>query len=288
MTGKVSYIAVDGGGTRCRLAVCNGGTVTKVATGPTNMFSDFDGGMRQILFGLDLLGIEAGLSMEQLFELPAYLGLAGVIDTETADAVAVRLPFPKVVVEEDRAAALTGALGQRDGFVAHCGTGSLFGAQQGAQRRYSGGHGLVLGDEASAAWVGRSALSCCLAVADGLLASSDLIEIITGQLGAASEIVQFAATAGPAEFGSFAPRVTLLAEAGDRNAQRILGHGADYLVETLQGMGWQPPAPICLTGGMGAHYGSYLPAEMQSCLIEPSGDPLDGAMSLARDLATQT
>ena len=79
--------------------------------------------------------------------------------------------------------------------------------------------------------------------------------------------------------------VTEFALQGDRMARDIMQTGADEIARALPHLGWGPGRTICLTGGIGPHYVDYLPGDMQDCVSGPVGEPLDGALSLARDLA---
>lgn len=281
-------LAVDGGGTRCRLALAEGAAVTSVETGSANVSTDFDGGVREIRDGLTRLAARTGRAADDLARLPAFVGLAGVTGTAIADRLRAALPFTRVRILDDRPAALRGALGDADGVIAHCGTGSFYGARAGGQMRFAGGWGPVLGDEASAQWIGRLALGVTLETVDGRLPASPLSQRLLADLGDAPGIVRFAGQARPTDFGALAPLVTDHAAQGDRLARRVMQAGADEIARALPDIGWTPDQPICLTGGIGPQYAPYLPAAMQAVLTRPAGEPLSGAIALARDLARET
>lgn len=275
-------LAVDGGGTRCRLAACNGDSVHRIEVGAANVSTDFDAACGELLRGLDELAAASGHSLTDLSRAPAYLGLAGITGDAIASKLAASLPFDHVRIEDDRAASLRGALGARDGFVAHCGTGSFLAAQQSGCRSFVGGWGPVLGDQASAQWVGRRALSDTLDSVDAVTGPSDMAANLLAQFGGAADIVRAAASMTPTDFGAIAPVVTQHAEQGDALAATIMRDGAGYLADRMTRMGWVQGLPVCLTGGIGPHYAPYLPADMQADLAEPAGDPLTGAIALAR------
>ncbi|WP_421704135.1 BadF/BadG/BcrA/BcrD ATPase family protein [Aliiroseovarius sp.] len=289
MTNAKTYpiIAVDGGGTRCRIALKRGQDTTVVETGSANVTSNFDGAVAEIEAGLNALAEHSAMSLPRLTAIPAYVGLAGVTGPAIAERLTQALPFDRVVVEDDRPAALRGALGAQDGFVAHCGTGSFIAAQIDGQRRIVGGWGPVLGDPASAQWVGRHALSYTLDAADGLAPNTGMAQHFLSTLGGTAGVVAFAASARPADFGALAPVVTDHAEAGDALAIALMGDAAGLLVRLLTKMGWTPGKTICLTGGIGPSYATHLPAQMQMDLKAPLGEPLSGALSLAREFSTE-
>jgi len=231
-----AVLAVDGGGSRCRLALDTSGERHMVALGPANVSTDAEGAARTILEGLRQLAARAGTDVGRLAGLPAYLGLAGVIAPEDAETIRARLPFRGAVIEDDRRAALEGALGPSgDGALVHCGTGSFLGYRSAGHTRLAGGWGHRLGDEGSATWLTRRALQATLDVADGLLPATDLTEDLAARLGGPRGIVRFSITATPEAWGALAPDVTSAADDRDPVARRILKEGAAYLALTRHG-----------------------------------------------------
>lgn len=282
-----AVLAIDGGGTRCRIALASDTGTTVIEAGPANAFTDFDGSVQCLLNGLADLSDRAGADFETLCDCPAFVGLAGVMGPETEARLAAALPLTQARYADDRVAALRGALGPRDGVIAHCGTGSFFAAQWKGAARLAGGWGAVLGDEASAQWVGRLALAAALRQVDGFDAPSACLDGLLDQFGGPNGILDFASTAVPETFGSLAPTITHHAADGDPAARMILQSGANHIADGLLQMGWTPGIPICLTGGIGPHYGGLLPPDMQDALADPLGTPLDGAIALAWDLAKE-
>lgn len=275
-------LAADGGGTRCRLAADDGANRWQVEVGATNVSTSFDGAVAELLLGLKALEQASGISRARLIRAPVYLGLAGITGPELAGQLVAALPFEHVRIEDDRAASLRGALGPDDGIVGHCGTGSFLAARISGSARFAGGWGPILGDQASAQWVGRRALSAALDFVDGVTTpASDLAEQLLSRFGGAAGIVDAAANLTATEFGALAPIVTSEAGVGDALAMAIMDEGAAYLADHALKMGWQPGVPVCLTGGIGPHYADYLPQQMRAALQPPKGDPLTGAIALA-------
>lgn len=279
-------LAVDGGGTRCRIALQDlGGETFQVETGSANVSSDFDGACAEINTGLDQLSQRSGMALERIREVPCYLGLAGMLSPEIATRLQQALPLSHMRIADDRGSALRGVLGPHNGAVAHCGTGSFLGCQSDGALRLVGGWGARLGDEASAQWLGRLALSRTLDVIDGLASPAPLCTSILDRLATSGEIVEFAEAATPAELGHLSKLVTRHAAEGDHLAQTLLQSGADYIADILTKLHWQPGSRLCLTGGVGAFYAPYLPEQMQAALMPPEGEPIQGALSLAADFA---
>ncbi|MFY0633388.1 MAG: ATPase [Vannielia sp.] len=277
MTGDRA-IGCDGGGSGARLALLWDGRRHEAKGGPANATSDFAGAVAEVLALLERVAAQAGLAIDALRGVPAHFALAGVVNDEIARAVAAELPLP-AVVEEDRRAAVRGALGAGAGYVAGIGTGSYI-ARQGPEGFASiGGHGLVLGDEASGAWVGRELLRAVIAVADGLAEGSGLTRAVAQEMGGAAGVVGFAASAGPRDFARLAPRVFDAAE--DAVAGQIIARGADYIARGVARLGWQTGDVLCLTGGAGPRYAAALPAGMRAALVPAQGSALEGALALA-------
>ncbi len=278
-----SIIAIDGGGTRCRLAYVGDGGRVSVEVGSANVSTDFDGAVKEMQTGIELLSKELSLTTATLVDCPAFIGLAGVTGPKIAQNVADALPFSHARVFDDRPAAVRGALGEADGAVAHCGTGSFFGVQIEGALRLAGGWGPVLGDQASAQWVGRRALRFTLDAEDGLVEKSDLTEKLLNDYEGAPGIVAYAGQAGPFGLGQLARVVTSYAAKGDPIAEHVMQDAADHILQTLPKIGWRSGLTVCLTGGIAPYYEKYFPDEIRSCLAVPLGEPLDGAISLAKD-----
>ena len=280
-------LAIDGGGTRCRIAFARDTSVTSVEAGSANVSTDFDGSVSEILKGLQKLGQKLGIQPKDLHERPAFVGLAGVTGPDMARRLQGALPLQHARITDDRPAALRGALDEADGCLAHCGTGSFFGVQRDGQQRFIGGWGSVLGDEASAMWIGRSALSATLESVDGLRAPSELSDLLLSKFEGATGIVAFAANAEPADFGALARHVTELGVAQDKIALDVMRAGAAQLVRVLNHLGWKRGRPVCLTGGLGPYFEPYLPEDMRQDVTAPNGTPLEGAISLAFEFARE-
>ena len=279
-------LGCDGGGSGCRMALIWDGARFEVVGGPANVSTDRRGAEEELAHLLSRVTEQAGLIIGDLAQVPAYFGLAGIISEDMASALARSLPLERLVVEEDRRAAVRGALGPKAGFVAGIGTGSYL-ARQGADQSFvaTGGHGLVLGDEASGAWAGREALRAVLAAEDGLTPGSPLTKALRHEFGGPAGIIAFAGTAQPADFAKLAPRIFDAEGKGDAAARYIVVQGADYIARGLLGLGWREGDVLCLAGGLGPSYGPHLPDEMQAALVPAEASALDGALALAKEAA---
>ena len=280
-------IAVDGGGTRCRLVFDAAGRRRTVEVGAANVCSNFDAAIAELRTGLELLAGKVGIPVIDLLKVPAYFGLAGVTDQSVADRVHDAIGLPHARVQDDRPAALRGALGELDGAIAHFGTGSFFAMQAHGRVRLAGGWGYRLGDEGSAFWLARKALTATLEAVDGLIDETPLTQRLLVHFETPGAIVTHATEAEPRDVGRLAPWVTEAAAAGDGVGRRIMEFGAAHIASVTARMGWQPGMALCLTGGVGRYYADYLPAPLATALIDPKADPIDGAVDLARAFAAE-
>lgn len=278
-------IALDGGGTRCRLALVSEVKTIRIDGDAANVSSSFEAARDTILDCIARLSEQSGLTADEVASIPAYLGLAGICGAAITDRLRDALPFEHVRIEDDRRSALHGAFSSTDGFLAHCGTGSFLAVQSDGQSRFVGGWGPVLGDQASARWMGIRALSRCLDTIDGFAPETNLTRTLLDRYGGAAGVVEFAGRASPAEVGVIAQDVTEHAARKDTVAVGVLADGAQEITEALRNLGWMESDRVCLTGGLGPCYAEYLPDEMKSALVAPEGSPMDGAIALARDFA---
>ncbi len=277
-------IGVDGGGSTCRVAIATtDGTVIGGASGaPANPATSMHQAVACLHETLEAARIDAGLTTEQMTRSAIHLGLAGVASTEIADMVAAAIAMKHIVVTDDRATNMVGALGNRDGFIAALGTGSFFGCQQEGSQRFVGGWGLWLADQASGAWLGRTLLSSVLEWRDGFHPTSPLLEETFADYGEdPSRIIFFAMEASPHAYGKLAPRIIEAAKLGDSAGLAIMRAGAKHVQRALNALEFNPGDALCLTGGIGPHMALYLDDRFTANLIEPSGGALDGALRMA-------
>lgn len=283
-----AVLAVDGGGTNCRLALEAEGDRHVVLLGPANVSTDMGLAAATIRDGLGRMAAECGVDYGALCRVPAYLGLAGVVDAEYGARFGAELPLERVFVDDDRRPAVRGALDSADGSVAGIGTGSFLARQSGAQIRLAGGWGSRLGDEASGFWIGKTALVLTLDVADGIREETGLTRSLMERFGGKPRgIVHFSIAATPKEVAALAPIIVEAAAAGDPVGREVLLRGAAYLRDMFEAIGWRRGEPICVLGGLSAAYREYLPTAMQAAIQPPKGTALDGALALARMMATE-
>lgn len=283
-------IGCDGGGTGCRLVIADGQgrVLAQGSGGPANVTSDFGQAVASLHEALGKACNHLGVTPADVLHGVAHFGLAGVQSPQDAARVAAAFPFAQITVTEDRLIAVAGALGMADGVLIGLGTGTIIAAQRNGQSRRIGGWGLQLSDDASGAWLGRLLLQRVLLAQDGMEPFTPLTEACFAGLGRdPRNLVAFAATARPADYAGFAPEIIAAAAAGDAVGLALMQQGAAYLTRALEVLGFVPSEALCLTGGVGPHYAPYLPPPVRSAVVAPKGQAVDGALTLALEMAAQ-
>jgi glucosamine kinase len=275
-------LGIDGGGTSCRAALLWRGKRFEARSGSANVTSDFKGAILAISDVVRDVALQARLSLPDLMDIPAHLGLAGATTPEICAKVIASLPLTKAAVSDDQMTTLVGALVAEDGALVSVGTGSFLASQKAGQRRFLGGHGLALGDEASGAWLGRALLARILHSLDGLVPHSALTQDVFSAFNQeAGAISLFAASASPGRYGHYAPMVVSAAEAGDEAAVVLMQAGAGYILAGLKSLNWQQDEALCLMGSLGSFYLPYLPQPVRDSVRPAKASALDGALTLA-------
>ncbi|MEV6481965.1 BadF/BadG/BcrA/BcrD ATPase family protein [Streptomyces sp. NPDC051576] len=298
------FLAVDSGGSGLRVVVGGAG---RPVSGPLSSGEPVRTGAR---------GIDAGHLMEQLVPMvralagadevgglgTAVIGAAGLatlgdgLRAELPGALAREFGVQTVALVADAVTAYAGALGARPGAVVAAGTGLIAIGTDLIGWRRADGWGHLLGDCGGGAWIGRAGLEAALRAYDGREGGSGAL------LSCAEE--QFGAMPGlpgklyprpdrPAVLASFAPHVAACAP-DDPVADGILCAAARCMAESVVAV--CPPVGephVALTGGlfkMGDPLLVPLHEELAKRLpharrVAAEGDPLDGAVRIARDLA---
>lgn len=292
------YAGVDGGSTKTLAIVADqeGRVVGVGRAGPSNYH----------VVGLDgaVENINRALA-EASRERPgvATVGLAGMdtrYDFELFESEAVpRIAAERVLVRHDAEIALVGATAGEPGIIVIAGTGSAAGGRN-REGRYlrCGGWGYILGDEGSAYWLGRNALTAVLRASDGRGPETMLTGLVLEALGidAPEDIIREVYVKGMSvkEIASLAPLVTLAAGKGDAVARRLIDEAARLLAEHVWalasrlGLGAEGPVKVAPVGGVFRAgklilepFKRYIEEKVEAELIEPRFPPAVGALLIA-------
>lgn len=286
------FLGVDGGGTGCRARLCDaaGTRLGEAKGGPANIRLGLAQAFTSVRDATLACLAQAQLTPDDLPRITACLALAGA--TEPAELAAARQQgqaFGKVILTADAHAACVGAHNGADGGVIVIGTGCIGWAVLRGRQHRVGGWGPQVSDEGSGAWIGCEVLRRVLAAHDGRIAWTELLRAVFAHHERDPHaIVHWAAHASPRDFATLAPVVTDHASRDDAAAVEILRLAAahvDAIARRLFELGVQR---LALTGGLAAHIESLLSAATAQRLVVPLGDPLEGALLLARGAAAQS
>ena len=292
-------LAIDGGGTRSRIALAdqNGVIRSQIEGGFANLTSDYEASRNNIKTAIHKIYEAAQLPAGSWQHDVGVLGIAGANVGDVAVRLAEDLDFAKTRVVSDREITIAGVLGEADGTLAQMGTGSFFVSQCQGVNRQIGGWGLQLGDECSGAWLGRELLRCVMKAYDGLIEESDLTRDIMHRFeGIAGNVVLFAKTASPQDFGQFAPDIFEAQTTGDKVATAIIRTLIDDLQQILTALDAHKTGRIFLCGSIGERLRGLLDKgvidglghDLTALLSGAEGDGLHGAISLGLELLAST
>lgn len=256
--GMRHVIGLDAGGTKTvGLLADEAGKVLRTArAGQGNFVVAGAAGVEQVL-GEVIAALDPPTPVDAL-----CLGIAGAdrpAHLEALHEMLARLGVSRRVrVVNDAVVALATGAPDGIGIVVVAGTGSIAYGQDGAGAvARAGGWGWLLGDEASAFWLGHAAVRLGIRGADGRGEETILFDRIARRVGAASpaELADwFYAQALPrTRVAELAGVVEEVASDGDRAAAGLLDQAADHLARAARAVARQltfpAPYPLVLAGG---------------------------------------
>jgi N-acetylglucosamine kinase-like BadF-type ATPase len=307
--GKPYFFGIDGGGTHSRLAITNreGRILARAEAGGLNIFSAPKDEVFENLRSLLDAGLgAAGLGTEDLGA--GCAGCAG-LGRERERLVfrdffnSLLGPGTPVKLCGDGEILLCGGLESLEGYGLIAGTGSLALGRSGDGRLVrAGGLGYMLGDEGSAAWIGKTAAARLLRSLEGRDIPSSMLAAVLEKAGLArdEDLIRYIhIEADKARVASLAPVVTAAARSGDPLALDILNTGAAELAllvrSVLDRSPWIKNRTLVLAGGVIEH-DEIITGKLRETLAaafpglsvtRPRGSALEGACLLAASIAGQ-
>jgi glucosamine kinase len=191
------------------------------------------------------------------------VGVAGAGQERAAQALwsalASRRVADDVLVQADAVIALDDAFGDAAGVLLVAGTGSVgFARAPDGRLERCGGWGPQVGDEGSAAWLGRRALSVITAAHDGREPETALTgALLTAlELDSMEALIPWAADVTPAALAALAPVVAQVAATGDLRANALVSLCVEELVLHVRTLARRcfvderAAVPVALAGGL--------------------------------------
>ena len=228
-----------------------------------------------------------------VFGLPCHGETDGVTRKQR---VAVRsvVKCPHLVLN-DVEIACDGAFAGSDGVLVLAGTGSMAWAKVNGDSLRIGGWGDAFGDEGSALWIGRQALSLASQAVDGRLEAPGFATAILAACGVrADELIEwaYAQTSRRAAFAALAREVSALADTGDATAIALLQSAARALADHGMAARRKLGRPALSWSHAGGVFGSEVVRDEMARLLgpplAPKLPPVGGAVFRAVTLAGWT
>ena len=305
---EIAYrIGVDGGGsgTRARLLRASGELLGEGQSGPSNLAQGIEQAWRHVQEAIAraqdaaLVTAHAGLAAHAAPSAPATsptplqppllpsntalgLGLAGANNPLLhAQFLQANPGYRLIALHSDAYATLLGAHGARAGAIIAVGTGSVGLARWAdGHTRTVGGWGFPSGDDGSGALLGLQAMNHSQQVQDGIEPGGPLAQAVLQATGGnAQAMLQWCCEAGQTRFASLAPLVFAHA-AHDPAAAALLAQAQACIERMAAALDPEHSLPLALLGSIGRLLAPGLSTALQSRLVAPLGDAMDGALQL--------
>lgn len=289
------FIGIDGGGTKTKFTVFNeeGIELDSLVLGSCHFMQVSDEEMLQTLKE----GIETLSHRYQSEEFMVCAGMGGYgrderIRKRIEDVYATILPKGNFKLHSDAEIAVAGALGQHDGIVIIAGTGSIAFSKIDNKFNRAGGWGYILGDEGSAYWLGKKALSIFCKEADGRLSKGALYDCFMEyfHLERDFDLITVAneRLLDRTEVASLSQLVYKAACHNDENAIQLFKEAADEIVDLIHALNCKDKLlKVSYVGGLFAAKELLIPMIQSQLaenltLVEPAFSPEKGAYLLAQ------
>ncbi len=280
------YLGIDGGGSKCRATlVSSTGEIVGVGlSGPANPLHGLERTLESIEDASVQAAKSAGLADGNLSNIVAGIGLAGVnLPGQYEQVASWQHPYARCYLTTDLHVACLGAHRGDDGAVIVVGTGSCGFSAVNGKSVSLGGHGFLLGDKGSGAWMGLKAIKSVLTAADELSAPTQLTQAVTDVYQVSGlEIIERLSKSSSSDFARLAPRVIQAAEAGDQVAMNIVSSAADYVSALARKLLATQPPRLSLIGGISGPLSNWLADDVLKRIEEPLDQPEMGAVYFAR------
>ena len=291
MVGKL-FCCVDGGGTKTKVALYNeeDHLLGITNTGPTNLALYADDAWNIITKALYGLISNASMEASVISNVHFGIGIAGANNLDQRKNLIEKclLDFKEVRVATDSYIAALGAHGGHPGGIVIVGTGSVgYRINNDSESKLVGGWGFPAGDHGSGAWIGKTAIIQTLRLIDGCYAGNKTKmhqAIITHYGPTRNDFMKWLFKANATSYSEIAPIVLEYANKQDEAALSI-ALAAGIEIETLAlALDCSRKMPLSLIGGLATPLLPYLPVLLRDWVQDPIGDPISGALMLAKEL----
>lgn len=281
------FIGIDGGGTKCRATIYSvqNGVLGTGLGGPANPLHGLERTLESIMVSTQLAMRDAGLPLENIHQIYAGLGLAGVNLPNLYEKISEwEHPFKQMFLTTDLHTACIGAHDGGDGAVIITGTGSCGFSYVKGQSVNFGGHGFALGDKGSGAWMGLEAIKAALVNLDGLGPKTVLTDLIKDHFntGDAMGIAEQMAGQPSSSYAKLARYVFDAAKQKDEIALAIVREGAEYVSQLAHRLLENNPPRLSMIGGLAEPLNKWLDPAIAKLVEAPIQPPEMGAIYFAQ------
>lgn len=279
-----AFLGIDGGGTKTSFLLIDAdGQVLASHRGPCAYYLEtgLEALQTMLLAGIQATLEQAGIGPAALsfafIGLPSY-GEDSALQPRLERIAADLLPPGRCRCDNDMVCAWAGALAGREGINIVAGTGSIAYGKLAARSARAGGWGELFGDEGSAYWIAREALTLFARMSDGRSPKTRLYEMLREHFQLTCDLDLCAAVYGPpalprSEIGALAPLVGRAAQQGDSGAHRLFVRAAQELASLVDAVGAQLEVPsgvmlpVSYSGGLFRSQGLLKPL-LESALLD--------------------
>ena len=283
---EILFIGIDGGGSKCRAIISNldGKIIGRGIGGPANPFYGMQRALNSIVEASQNAIKDAGLTNEELNNIIAGVGLAGVnLPTLYQNLQQWRHPFARLYLTTDMDIANIGAHDGQEGAVIIVGTGSCGFINSSGTKTILGGYGFPIGDKASGAWMGLKAIEHTLLVLDGFYLDSLLALKVCEFFSASNGLALSEKLVGRTsrQYAKIASLVFECADNGDNKAIDIVNEGLEYISKLTGKLLEEKSIRLCMIGGLAKYLLPRLDAKLANRFVEAIEPPEVGALYFA-------
>ncbi len=243
---KDAQLILDGGGSSLKIWLQKGDAPAKLQRRVKGNFNFQSGNRKEIIAALKS-------SVERYPSSLVSIGLAGLLLNEEKQKLAEKLAAKntRIAVMSDLELCFEIYFPNRDGMVVILGTGSVFAAKINGVMTKVGGYGKLIGDDGSAASIGRQAVRAYLNLLDGFFQDAEFAQALKKIFPTRRLLIEKIYREN-FTLQSLAPVVLRLASKQNATAEKLIEQESDDVCRYVEALvkKIQTPPPLKLCGGL--------------------------------------
>ncbi|KLN64180.1 MULTISPECIES: N-acetylglucosamine kinase [Vibrio] len=279
------FVGIDGGGTSCRARIRDeqGTLIGEAKSGSANILLGIEVAMASIMQAITVAAIEGGLNTGDFARMHLGLALAGAEQKSAWQAFMDQShSFASMVLNTDAYGACIGAHNGDAGAIVIAGTGSCGIYLENGQQHIVGGREFPISDQGGGAVMGLRLIQKVLLTQDGIGEVTPLVQHVLAHFNHdVDQIVAWSKSALPRDYGQFSPAIFQHANKGDNLAIEMLKQTASDIEMILVVLNRKGATRICLMGSIAERIKAWLSPPIQSWVVEPQFDAIEGAIMIA-------